>query len=49
MLCPVGEGGRDDSGEGARDGEPDDGEWFNRDLMVDLDGKRSKFFFWPDM
>jgi hypothetical protein len=33
VLCPV--------GEGARDGEPDDGEWYIRDLMVDLDGKFS--------
>ena len=51
MLCPVREGGGDDSGEGARDGEPDDGEQFNQDLMVDLDGnlKQRKFFFWPDM
>ena len=49
----MGESGRDVSGEGARDGEPDDGERFNRDLklsrMVDLDGKRKKLFFWPDM
>ena len=49
MLCSVREGGRDDSGEGARDGEPNDGEWLNQDLMVDLDGKRRKFFFWSDM
>jgi hypothetical protein len=35
VLCPVREDGRDVSGEGARDG----------DLMVDLDGKRSMFFF----
>ena len=47
MLCPVREGGRDDSGEGALDGEPDVGKWFNQDLMVD--GKRKSFFFWPDM
>ena len=43
------EGGRDVNGEGARDGEPDDGECFNLDLMVDLDWKRRKFLFWPDM
>ena len=54
MLCPVGEDRRDVSGEGGRDGEPDgDGEWFKKDLklsrMVDLDGKRRKLFFWPDM
>ena len=46
MLCPVREGGRD----GARDGERDDGD---QDLklsrMVDLDGKRRNFLFWPDM
>ena len=34
------EGGRDGSGEGARDGEPDNG---------NQDGKRKRFFFWPDM
>ena len=49
VLCSVGESRRDDSGEGARDGELDGGERFNRDLMVDLDCKRSKSFFWPDM
>ena len=49
VLCPVQEGGGDDSGEGARDGKPDDCEWLNQDLMVDLGGKRRKFFFWPDM
>ena len=38
------EGGRDGSGEGARDGEPG-----NQDLKLDLDGKRKRFFFWPDM
>ena len=37
VVCPVGGGGRDVNGEGARDGEPDDGEWFNLDLRVDLD------------
>jgi hypothetical protein len=52
VLCPVLEDG---SGEGARDDEPDDGELrrLSKDLkpsrMVDLDGKRRKLFFWPDM
>ena len=50
VLCPEREDGRDVGGEGARDG---DGEWFSKDLklsrMVDLDGKRRKLFFWPDM
>ena len=51
MLSPVLEDGRDGSGEGARDDEPDDGELrrFSKDRMVDLDGKRRKLFFWPDM
>ena len=46
MLCSVWEGGRDVSGEGARNGEPDDG---NQDLKLDLDGKRKKLFFCLDM
>ena len=52
-LCPVREDGRDGSGERARDGEPDDGEWSSKDLkvsrMVDLDGQRRELFFWLDM
>ena len=44
---------RDESGEGARDDDPDDGEWFSNDLnpsrMVDLDGQRRGLFFWSDM
>ena len=47
MLCPVREGGRDVSREGDRVGDLDDGEWLNQDLMVDLDGKRRRFFLWP--
>ena len=50
VLCPVREGGRDASGEGVRDVERNDGD---QDLklfrMLDLEGKRKKFFFWPDM
>ena len=53
MLCFVLEDRRDGSGEGARDDEPDDGEWFSRDLkpsrMVDLDGQRKGLFFSSDM
>ena len=51
-VPPVREGGRDvaNSGEGAREGEPEDG---NQDLnlsrIVHLDGKQGNFFFWPGM
>ena len=50
VLCPVREGGRDGSGEGARDGERNDGDQnLKLSRMLDLDGKRTNFFFWPDM
>ena len=45
MLCPVQEVGRDVTGDGARDGELDDGK---QDVKLSRI-KRKQFFFWPDM
>ena len=45
MLCPVREVGRDVTGDGARDGELDDGK---QDVKLSRINRR-RFFFWPDM
>ena len=45
MLCPVQEVGQDVTGDGARDGELDDGK---QDVKLSRI-KRKQFFFWPDM
>ena len=45
VLCPVQEVGRDVGGDGARDGELDDGK---QDVKLSRI-KRKQFFFWPDM